>query len=965
MQTSLARRQRRRRNHNGSRSSGSGISRSFLAILPLFLLGMLFATSLVGFAGAVEVYSAYSKGLEDPKAGLESIDYNQQTVLYDRTGKIQLAAFGSENRRVLKFAEIPDVVLDTTTSTEDKTFWGNTGFDPAAILASLRDALSGKPRGGSTITQQLVRLKLLPPTTSTLDRKIKEIIQSVRLTQDFPGEEGKQAIISAYLNLNFYGNQSYGVAAAAKGYFGVTDLSKLTVAQAAIIAGLLQAPSAYDLVANSVPLDDGTIVVPDGAPIVQRRNTILEEMRRDNQEGLLRGKYSDTELVAAESEPVVLHPDTQPRMIAPQFDLMVRQQLADLVCGPDVATDDCALVDTGGYKVITTIDVTMQADAEKWLKAYVFGPNQATLADDIKYLADLGITLKTYPEEYKEILGPSKSGSKVGLRNGNIHNAALMALDYRTGQVLAYAGSADFYGKIIKDPGKAGQDYFDPEFDALSSGNGRQPGSSFKPINYVVGIQDKSMTAATMFMDVATNFGGGDIPTYIPHDADGLERGPVRMREALQYSLNIPAVKAASINGVDHLFQRAQDFGLRFPDGSNPGVSIGIGTVEVHPSDLVSAYGAIADGGTLVQRNMILSITDSRGAKQWSASLQTLKVTHPSTPQATYVVTNMLAGNTDPAQNNWWSQYKIVQGGTRRPATLKTGTSDQTQDLFALGYVAPPTDPNAPALVAGVWAGNSDNAPGHSVMSLEMAAPIWHAFMQDTTKGMPVVDFHQPAGVTWASVDAYSGMLPGPYTTRTYKEVFVDGTVPTQVDTTKVSFDVDSTTNTLWTYDCPGVKVTKGYLNLSQVDSTNPTWQQYDNIWASRATKGTGVKGGPNNSATSYFYKVGFWTPFGKTWGAPFPPTKYCTSNTGSPPPSPIATPTPVPTDTPVPTEAPTAEPTAPPVPTDTPAPTPSPAPSGLVVMPLSISLFGFARRRRGQRGSRPVAPLPTKRGRR
>jgi membrane carboxypeptidase/penicillin-binding protein len=209
MQTSLARRQRRRRNHNGSRSSGSGISRSFLAVLPLFLLGMLFATSLVGFAGAVEVYSAYSKGLEDPKVGLESIDYSQQTILYDRTGKIQLAAFGSENRRVLKFAEIPDVVLDTTTSTEDKTFWGNTGFDPAAILASLRDALSGKPRGGSTITQQLVRLKLLPPTTSTLDRKIKEIIQSVRLTQDFPGEEGKQAIISAYLNLNFYGNQSY------------------------------------------------------------------------------------------------------------------------------------------------------------------------------------------------------------------------------------------------------------------------------------------------------------------------------------------------------------------------------------------------------------------------------------------------------------------------------------------------------------------------------------------------------------------------------------------------------------------------------------------------------------------------------------------------------------------------------------------------------------------------------------
>ena len=137
-------------------------------------------------------------------------------------------------------------------------------------------------------------------------------------------------------------------------------------------------------------------------------------------------------------------------------------------------------------------------------------------------------------------------------------------------------------------------------------------------------------------------------------------------------------------------------------------------------------------------------------------------------------MTNILAGNTDPAQNNWWSQYKIMSGSTRRPATLKTGTSDQTQDLFALGYVAPPADPNAPAIVAGVWAGNSDNAPGHSVMSLEMAAPIWHAFMQDVTAGTPVTDFKQPDGVTWANVDANSGMLPGPYTTQTVREVFVE-----------------------------------------------------------------------------------------------------------------------------------------------------------------------------------------------
>jgi penicillin-binding protein 1A len=932
MQTSLARHERRRRNGTGTHRRGGGSGGRVAVVLPLFLLATFFVLSLVTFVGAVEVYSAYGKDLQDPKALLDNLDFSQQTKLYDRTGTVQLAAFGSQHRRVLKFEEIPNIVLDTTTSTEDKTFWSNTGFDPAAVLSAVRDAVSGRARGASTITQQLVRQRLLPPTTTTVDRKIKEIIQSVRLTQEFPGIEGKQSIITAYLNLNFYGNQSYGIAAAAEGYFGVTDLSKLTPAQAAILAALLQAPSYYDLVANADEMPDGTEVVASDKPIVVRRNSVLEDMRRNNRDGLLKGKYDDAALLAAESDPVILHPAPQSENIAPQFDLLVRQQLADLICGQGTDPADCEQVDTGGYKVITTLDATMQASAEKWLKAYVLGPNQPDLDADIAYLADLGITAKSDPYNYSRIIGPS-STSKTGLRTGNIHNGALIAVDYRTGQVLSYAGSAGFYEKTVKDPAKPGYDYFDPEYDVLSSGVGRQPGSAFKPINYLIGIQDGSMTASSLFMDVATDFGGG----YIPHDADGFERGPVRLREALQYSLNIPAVKAASISGVQREIQRAQDFGLTFPDNINPGVSIGVGTVEVHPADLVSAYGAIADGGTLAQRSVILQVTDAKGDVLPTAS-QAPKVSHPSTPQASYVMTNILAGNTDPAQNNWWSQYKIMSGNTRRPATLKTGTSDQTEDLFAAGYVAPPSDPSAPAIVAGVWAGNSDRAPGKSVMSLELAAPIWHAFMQDATAGTPVTDFAQPAGVTWATVDANSGMLPGPYTTQTVKEVFVDGTVPTQVDTTKISVDIDTVSNTRWTYDCPGTKDTKGFLDFSQVDANNPNFQKYDQIWASRAQQGVGVRGGPGNGTTMYFYQVGFWTPFGQTWGAPFPPTTSCTQNTGSPPPSPSPsptpditpspTPTPTPTPTPVPTPTPTPTPTPKPTPTPTPTPTPKPTPT-------------------------------------
>jgi membrane peptidoglycan carboxypeptidase len=884
MQTSLARRERRRRNGNRARRPHGGAVSRIAVILPMFLLATFVVMGAVAFVGSVDVYTTYSKDLQDPKDLLQKLTFNQKTTLYDRTGTIALASFGSENRRVLAFNEIPPVVLDATTSAEDKTFWTNAGFDPRAFVSAIADTIAGNARGASTITQQLVRLRLLPPTTSTVDRKIKEIIQSVRLTQEFPGEPGKEEIITDYLNQNFYGNQSYGIAAAAQGYFGVMDLSQLTPGQSAILAALLQSPSAYDLVANGVLQADGTILVPADTKIVQRRNYVLEQMRQNQRDGLLKGTYSDAALLAAESEPVVLPAVQQTPRIAPQFDEQVRQQLADLLCGSATNPDDCQAVDTGGFKVITTLDVTMQQTAEKYLKAYTFGGNQPTKAEDIAYIANLGITPKTDPFDYYRIIGPNPSlgGSDTGLLKGNIHNAALISIDYRTGEVLTYAGSADFYAKPVPDPKKPGYNLFDPQFDVLSSGTGRQPGSSFKPINYTVGIQDGTMTAASLFMDVATDFGGG----YTPHDADGFERGPVRLREALQFSLNIPAVKAASINGVAHLVQRAQDFGLVFPPNSNPGVSIGVGTLEVHPADLTSAYGALANGGTLQKRTMILSVLDSKGGSVWNAAANKTPATHPTTPQAAYVMTNILAANTDPKQNPWWGQYQILDGKTPRPATLKTGTSDQVEDLFALGYVAPPTDPTAPAIVTGVWAGNSDHAAGHELLSLELAAPLWHAFMQSVTAGTPVASFTTPTGIVTKKVDAYSGMLPGPYSAKTYSEVFIKGTEPTQVDNTKVPVDVDSDTNTLWTPDCPGTKVTKGFLDLSRVDASNPNFQKYDDIWTARAKKGLGVRGGPNNAPTNYFYQAGFFTPFGPSWGAPFAPTDSCAP---APSPSPSA----------------------------------------------------------------------------
>src|SRR4029077_14928190 len=249
---------------------------------------------------------------------------------------------------------------------------------------------------------------------------------------------------------------------------------------------------------------------------------------------------------------------------------------------------DCPDVDNGGYKVVTTIDLKLQKIAEKWVYVAARAPNaknpSAILAS-------------------RKIPGSARSWI-LGLRGHNIHNAAAGVIDYRTGEVLAYAGSASYTSK--------GSKKFQPQFDVLADG-WRQPGSAIKPIDYAIGIDDKTLTAATMFMDVTTNFGGN----FIPIQADKLERGPVRLRSALQFSLNIPAIKATIMDGLDHTFDREQDFGLSYLNSATPVLSMGIGTLEVHPIDLLGAYSRLANSGVHMQKRVIVTIVDSNGAVVW------------------------------------------------------------------------------------------------------------------------------------------------------------------------------------------------------------------------------------------------------------------------------------------------------------------------------------------------------------
>jgi membrane peptidoglycan carboxypeptidase len=852
MQTSTARRQRNRRTGAARRTGGGSAGRRIAIALPLFLFASFIVLGFLGFAAVVGAYSSYSRDLPDPKALLEDIQLNQETTLFDRSAKVELARLSVEKRQVVDFDQIPPIVVDATTSIEDKSFWENAGFDPLGIVSAGIDTIRGRERGASTITQQLVRARLLPESAfagSVYERKIKEIIQSVRLTQEYPGKEGKQRIMALYLNQNFYGNGSYGVKSAARSYFGVNDMTKLTLAQAAILAAIPQSPSEYDLVKNAEAQEtaDGktVLVVPPDSPIVVRRNFILDLMK--SRSILTAGQYTDADYEKAKLEPVVLAPQAAPRWRAPQFVWQVRRELGKILCGPD-SGQDCEKIDTGGYKVVTTLDWKMQQSAEKWSNA-----------------AGRGSVQKNPAAYYKALKVPYRPWLK-NMEGKGVNNAALASIDYRTGQVLAYTGSAGYY---LASKSKK----FQPQFDVMADG-WRQPGSAFKPINYITGIEDGTLTASSLFMDVTTDFGGGWTPT----DADRLERGPLRLRQALQVSLNIPSIKAAAYNGVDHVLESARKFGIRFQPGVDPGLSVGIGTTEIHMVDLVSAYGAIANGGVLMPRTTILKVTDPQGNVIWPDPKAKPKASKVVSPQAAYIITNILASNTDPAQNPFWSARKLTNtAGTRRPAAIKTGTTDSTIDLTAAGFVAPPADKAKPAIATVAWMGNSDNsAPPEGVVALESAASLWQDFMNEVTKSLPIADFVEPDGIVHMKVDAHTGMKPGAGTKQTVDEIFIDGTEPTKSSDMLVSLEVDSATGDLWQEGCAGPMEEKSFLDLSGIESSFPQWAPYNDGWIKRAAKGSGVRGGPENTATSYFYESGGWVPFGASWGAPMPPTKKC-----------------------------------------------------------------------------------------
>src|SRR3989441_6952799 len=323
--------------------TGGRMWRRVSAVRPVgTFAGILSAVLLAGggFVGFAVIATLGYFAADLPAAhDLATVPIPLTTHLYDRTGEHLLYTLADERRDLIAIDAVPKRMQDATISIEDKTFWSTPGVDVGGIVRAFQaNSASGRiTQGGSTITQQLIKTRLLG-VDPTFTRKIKEAILALEATRTF----SKKQILEMYFNQIYYGNQAYGLRAAAATYFGIADLSKLTLGETALLAGLPQAPSDYDPIQN-----------PAGAQT--RRAQVLEAMAEN-------GYVTEAEAAAANAEAIKVSPATT-SLYAPHFTFRAREQLIQ-VLGEKAAY-------RGGYTVLTSLDWNMQQLAEKEVRDHV------------------------------------------------------------------------------------------------------------------------------------------------------------------------------------------------------------------------------------------------------------------------------------------------------------------------------------------------------------------------------------------------------------------------------------------------------------------------------------------------------------------------------------------------------------------------------------------------------------------
>jgi penicillin-binding protein 1B len=571
------------------------------------------------------------------------------------------AAMKTGKRPQLSFKDVPPVLLHAILSIEDRRFFEHGGVDIWGVgRALLRNATDDETsQGGSTITQQLVKNSFLTPER-TLRRKYAEAMTAFALERRL----SKQDIFALYCNEIYLGQRGAisvrGVEQAARIFFG-KELKDLSLSESATIAGMIQSPNRY---------------APDRHPeqSAARRNLVLGAMARD-------GVITLAEARAAAQEPVKVAPfDDGEQSTAPYFIDYVNRVVESRL-GEEVKTDE------RGLRVYTTIDLDLQQLAEAAVKRQ----------------------LERLDKVYK--------------KNGTRPQAALVALDPKTGNVLAMVG---------------GRDYSESQLNRVTDAH-RQPGSTFKPIVYSAALES-GLSPVALYADAPREFIYAGNAKYRPANYGGrFSMRDVMMRSALVRSLNVVTVDVAMQTGLARVERTAENFGLPKAEAYP---SMALGTTEVTPLALAAAYTVFANNGVRVEPNVVARATDAAGTELIDNIPRERQVLRPANA---YMITDMLSDVID------HGTARAARGSVGKTAIAgKTGTS---RDGWFVGYT--------PNLVVAVWIGFDDNKQ-LGLTGAEAALPAWTEFVRNAVELRPDLGgeaFARPAGITFIEVDPETGLL--------------------------------------------------------------------------------------------------------------------------------------------------------------------------------------------------------------
>ena len=781
------------------------------------------AAAVLGLATVGILYWLIAPRLPDVHT-LRQVELQEPLTVYSSDGQL-VALFGETRRYPVRIGDVPDRVKQAFIATEDARFYEHPGVDWRGVARAVwLLAVSDRDRvpGGSTITQQVARQFYLS-TEYSYTRKLTEIFLALKMEREL----GKDEIFELYLNKSFFGNRAYGIAAAAEFYYG-KSLDQLTLAEAAMLAGIPKHPSSGNPIAN-----------PPRA--LERRDYVLSRMF---EVGFIGGE----ELEAARAEPNRAHPHEPPvQLEAPYAAEMVRQAMLERYGATAL---------TGGYSVTTTLDSAAQEAATLALRTALLdydrrhgwrgaearvavqpGDTPAVWAQHLAgrpavaglvaglvvesdaetalvYLADgqtAALTLDAvkwaapYLDENRR--GPAPKAVDTVLAAGDIVRltrgdegewtlaqlpkvqGALVSLQPEDGAVSALVGGFNF-----------GLSRFNRAIQAQ-----RQPGSSFKPFIYAAAFE-RGFTPASIVLDAPVVFHDRSTGvTWRPQNDNETFAGPMRLREAMVTSRNLVSVRILDAIGVSYARRYLQGFGFE-PESLPPNLSLALGTASLPPMALARGYAVFANGGYLVEPYLVRQVRDrdgvvvqqarpllacrdceerllmENGIRTGSDAFDLSIAGSAPAPVATAAATEagpperFLAPRAVDERTTYLVQSllrDVVRRGTGRGALVlergdlaaKTGTTNDFRDAWFSGFGG--------GLVATAWVGMDDfSSLGRGEFAAKAALPMWVAYMREALEGAPEAEPPLPNGLVTALIDPGSGRLVPPGTPGAMNELF-------------------------------------------------------------------------------------------------------------------------------------------------------------------------------------------------